>query len=142
VNRVRDPARNHHATKEIHMNRTRIFTALTLLLAQGCASEGPAAGAGIGAIPMALWVILFFTALLAIVASVQGELVSLLYVAGRPGNDDLPTRDQRIAEAAARAAATPAPVQALATESAPAPSPATEAAPAVSTSAPTVEVTL
>lgn len=54
-------------------------------------------GLEVGLIPMALWIGIFIMALFGVVLSVQTAVTSLLYLAGRPGNDDLPTRDHWLA---------------------------------------------
>lgn len=66
----------------------------------GGAGEPPYPGLVAGAIPMALWVVILGGVLLSILGSVQGAAVSILYAGGRPGNDELPSRDAVLARAA------------------------------------------
>lgn len=58
----------------------------------GGAGDPPYPGLVAGAIPLALWVVILLGVVVAVIGSVQSALVSLLYVGGRPGNDELPGR--------------------------------------------------
>jgi hypothetical protein len=50
-------------------------------------------GLGIGLVPIALWIALVLVAAAGVLASVTNALVSILYLAGRAGNDGLPARE-------------------------------------------------
>ncbi len=67
----------------------------------GFASSAGATAIGGGmiaaAIPTALWTALAVAAVIALLASAQNAITCLLYLGGRRGNDDLPTRDAWIA---------------------------------------------
>jgi hypothetical protein len=54
-------------------------------------------GLGIALVPMALWIALVLVAAAGTVASVANALVSIVYLAGRAGNDDLPGRETALA---------------------------------------------
>jgi hypothetical protein len=60
------------------------------------------------AIPAALWMLAFVAALLAVLVSTHAAMTSLLYVAGRPGNDDRILRDAWLASRTAAGADTDA----------------------------------
>jgi hypothetical protein len=77
--------------------------ALAPVALTGCGSEGPIPGIWIGAIPAVLWLGLFILGLAALLASVQNGIWSLIYLAGRRGNDDLPPRDALLARRALEA---------------------------------------
>lgn len=72
-------------------------------IASGMATDAPLPGLMIGALPMAGWIGLTIAAALAVLGSVANSLVSHLYVAGRPGNDERPTRDAFLAACALKA---------------------------------------
>ena len=55
--------------------------------------EAPIAGLGVGLVPVAIWIALFVSGIVAVLASVQNSMLSLLYLGGREGNDELVSRD-------------------------------------------------
>lgn len=69
----------------------------------GMTTEAPMPGLMVGALPMAGWIGLTIAAAFAVLGSVGNSLVSHLYAAGRPGNDERPTRDAYLAACALEA---------------------------------------
>ena len=62
-------------------------------LASAGAGEPPVAGLSVGIVPLMIWIGLFASAVTSILASVQNSMLSLLYLGGREGNDQLISRD-------------------------------------------------
>lgn len=62
-------------------------------LARLGAGDPPVAGLSVGLVPLMIWVGLFLSAVAAVLASVQNSMLSLLYLGGRQGNDELISRD-------------------------------------------------
>lgn len=75
---------------------------LRIWIALDMAGDCPLPGLEVGLLPAAMWVGLTVAAGLAVIGSVGNALLSLLYAAGREGNDELPTRDAALAAQAAR----------------------------------------
>jgi len=75
------------------MGGSEVFMWLKL----GMVGDAPLEGITIGAIPMALWTLAFVAAIASIPLSVNNSILSLLYLGGRKGNDELITRDTYLA---------------------------------------------
>jgi hypothetical protein len=57
------------------------------------AGEVPIGGLSVGIVPLGLWLLVFASGVVAILASVQNAQLGLLYLGGRAGNDELVSRD-------------------------------------------------